>query len=521
MTDAHKPLIAIIDDEEASCYALGYILKRNGYRVAEASTWADARAVIAGKPDLVILDVQLPDANGFEICRDLKNEPETQSIPILMTSASFVKSHDRAHGLNSGADGYLTTPIDPLELIATVRALLRIREAEEKLREAYEKAEAANAAKTAFLANMSHEIRTPMNVIMGIGEILARTELTDRQKECINTLQISARSLLDLISDVLDVARIENRKVDLEIVAFDVRKLMDSVMSMMAIKAGERKIGLAFDDDHLQGTYYTGDPTRLQQIVVNLVSNAVKFTAEGTVTVTIADDQPSAKGEPQVTIKVIDTGIGIAEEKLDVIFDKFTQGDISTTRKYGGTGLGLAISKSLAEKMGGAIAVSSVPGEGSVFTLSIPLKPADGADVRTEAVVDGKALKLKSAPKKKVLVVEDYPANILITTTFLEDLGYNYDTALNGHEALDKLNQGHYDAILMDIQMQGMDGYEAARRIRQKEDGKGRVPIIAMTAHALAGEAQKCQQAGMDDYISKPYRFSDLQNKLSQYIKSA
>jgi signal transduction histidine kinase len=521
MPGTNSPVILIIDDEEANRYAVGHILKRNGYQVTEADSWKNGAVHVAEKPGLIVLDVQLPDANGFEICRELKADPATQSIPVLMTSAAFVKSRDKAQGLDSGAEGYLTTPIDPLELVATVRALLRIREAEEKLRVAYQKAEAANAAKMAFLANISHEIRTPMNVIMGVAEILERTSLTHQQKECVSTLQISARSLLELINDVLDSAKLENESVELESMPFDLNQLMERIMAMMDVRAEEKKLSLTLDAGGLEHRYYRGDPLRLQQIIVNLVSNAIKFTSQGSVAIKVSDRPGGDAKTRDVTVVVSDTGIGIPADKLETIFEKFTQGDISTTRKYGGSGLGLSISRSLAEKMKGVIGVSSAPRQGSVFTLTIPLRQEQVANVAPGLVAEGRKSDSEEAAKGRILVVEDYEANILVTTTFLDDMGYSYDTALNGNEALKKFDSARYDGILMDIQMQGMDGYQATRLIREREKAQNlpAVPIIALTAHAMSGEAQKCLEAGMDDYISKPYRFADLQAKLKNRIK--
>ncbi len=765
--------ILIIDDTEANRYVVARILKNAGYGVTEAATCHEGAQVVRIQPDLIILDVQLPDGNGYAFCRNLKSNADTSHIPVLMTSASFVGSKDKAHGLDSGADGYLTTPVDALELLATIKALLRVREMEEKLRksqeifqtmadsmpamvwmsgtdkvryyfnnawlayrgrtleqeasngwaegihpddfqkrldtydacfderksfeivyrlrrhdgeyrwilargephygldgsfkgytgacidihdkllaekklqeseerfdlavqgmsdgvwdwnieegtmyfsaryksmvgytdqefpntleaafsrihpddkvkvrnsideavagkvmcyknifrmrhkngfwrwilsrgvplrdtkgkvmrmvgghtditeqketeqalrDAYKKAEIANNAKTEFLANMSHEIRTPMNAIIGLSNIMMSTPLDERQKKFITTLQLSAESLLTLINDMLDISKIEDNMIELERIPFSLSEVLEKVMSMMLVKANEKQLFLRLEYTNKRHDNFLGDPHRLQQIILNLVGNAIKFTNIGGITITVDEKPDVAPGSSKITIRVSDTGIGIPKEKHYSIFEKFTQGDSSITRKYGGTGLGLSISKALIARMEGNIHLASEPGKGAVFTINVPLmRVGEGHSKSVSSATPVQQAEPQGRNKKRILLVEDYPANILIASIVLDEAGYDYEVVTNGLEAIEKIQTSYFDAVIMDIQMQGIDGYETTQQIREWERKEKRLPlfIMAMTAHALRGDREKCLQAGMNDYISKPFNPVDLKNKLS------
>ena len=510
--------ILIIDDTETNRYAFSRLLTKAGYETLQAGTLKDGKALLDSQAiDLVMLDVNLPDGMGFDMCVQIKSRPEHASLPVLMTSALFIEGRDRAQGLECGADGYLTTPIDALELIATVRSLLRVREAEHKLKDALDKAEKANNAKSEFLANMSHEIRTPMNAITGLAALLGRTPLNAQQERFVTTLQQSADSLLALVNDLLDISKIEDNKIELEERSFQPSEVVARVVKMMAQQAHEKHVGLGVHNDGQAGARLIGDPQRIYQVLLNLVSNAVKFTASGGVKIQISH-RPGDEGRVNLEITVTDTGIGIAPENLDQIFDKFVQADSSTTRRYGGTGLGLPIAKSLTERMGGTLTVGSTPGTGSVFTLVLPLMPAaddvvapDHADQGADAAVRG----------GRVLLVEDNAANIVVATALLENLGHEVVIAGNGKDALAMLTDQAFDLILMDVQMDGMDGFETTRCIRHGEAERGarRMPIIAMTAFGMAGDREKCLAAGMDDYLAKPIHIGSFEQLLERYFR--
>ncbi|OYW75459.1 MAG: hypothetical protein B7Z26_11035, partial [Asticcacaulis sp. 32-58-5] len=350
--------------------------------------------------------------------------------------------------------------------------------------------------------------------IIGIGHILARSpSLSEKQSICVKTLQSSSESLLALINDLLDLAKLESENIWLENIPFDLRELVTEILAMLRVTATEKKIALAFNYDKKLEGKFIGDPHRLKQIVLNLIGNAVKFTERGGVTISVQEESKVANLE-HIVIRIADTGIGIPTDQLESIFNKFSQGENSTSRKYWGSGLGLAISKTLAELMGGDIAVESCPGIGSEFILRLPLV-RDQANLtkrlgqmfllplRNSVAPEAGVLSL-AAPR--VLIVEDYRPNLLVATSYMEMLGYHFDTAQNGVEAIEKVKSSNYDAVLMDVQMPGMDGLSATRAIRawESQENLKRTPIIGITAYALTGDREKCLEAGMDDYLSKP-----------------
>jgi len=362
---------------------------------------------------------------------------------------------------------------------------------------------------------MSHEIRTPMNAVVGLAHILSNSSpLTQKQRECLATLQTSADTLLSLINDLLDIAKIEAATMELEAIPFDLGQLAQEVASMVEMRAQEKKLQWRTDIGAVRGRMFIGDPKRLQQVMLNLCSNAVKFTEVGGVSLAVR-----CEGDGQacrIAIAVTDTGIGISHDKKESIFQKFVQADSSIGRRYGGTGLGLAITRQLVELMGGEIDVESAPGEGSCFTVRLTMAEAAGVPLPVAVAEPPVETPVRSV-RGKVLLVEDYAPNVLVATTFLDMFGYAYEVANNGVEALERVRGEAYHAVLMDVQMHEMDGLETTRRIRRMEQEEGRAPlhIIGMTAHALAGDRERCIEAGMDDYLTKPFDPDMLERKLA------
>ena len=537
--------VLVVDDDAGLQNTLCDILDMTGIdatgvgSASEATQWCEVHT-----PDLVVLDQRLPDASGLQLAALLKaNSP---LLPVVLLTGYV--STDTAIAAVGLVDDYLTKPVPPDELIKVVQTRLeqhRLRVANQqlvtKLREtnntlertvqertrelkaARDQAMEASRLKSQFLANMSHEIRTPMNGVLGAGNLLAATDLTDEQRAYVDILSSSGQALLTIINDVLDLSKIEAGRLELEPSTFTLLDPFTEVVNLLAPQASAKNVRLSLNADADLPLIVVGDAGRLRQVVTNLVGNAVKFTNVGHVLVDVSAESRSS-GDIMLRCAVSDSGIGIAEQDIARLFAEFSQLDTSNARRFGGTGLGLAISDRLVRLMNGEIGCTPNLGGGSTFWFTAPFALArPDSPARNDVAVAPTATPRGTAPASApaILIVEDNETNALILTHMLKLLGYRSDTVSNGADALEAAARETYSTILMDCQMPVMDGFTTTRRLRSRFAGDPRIPIVAITATATTEDQERCLAAGMDDYLPKPIIMDRLGAVLTRWAPLA
>ncbi|HEX5130713.1 MAG TPA: response regulator, partial [Usitatibacter sp.] len=473
-------------------YVKSRILRAAGYEVVEAETGTQAlEAVRKLRPALVLLDVQLPDMNGRQVCAQIRANPETANIVVLQVSASHVASSDRIASLDAGADGYIVEPVAPDELIANVRALLRIREAESARQLALEQLREADRRKDEFLAMLAHELRNPLAPIRNAVEILKSDDPHARER-ARTLVGRQVEHLARLVDDLLEVSRITQRKVVLQPRVVRLADVVESAVETVRGAIGDRRHDLVVDLDD-GDTWIEADPVRLAQVIGNLLNNAVKFTPEGG-RVALS----SRTGPESIEIAVEDNGVGIGGELLPKVFDLFVQADRSLERSQGGLGIGLSLVRGLVEMHGGEVrAESAGPGQGSRFTIFLPLslrRPPPAAAAEPAAAI---------AERHRILVVEDNPDSAEAMQMLLETMGHDVKVVGDGQSALEVAVLLQPDVILLDIGLPGMDGYELAQRLRAASQTRA-AHIIAVSGYGQEKDRERSLSVGFDVHLVKP-----------------
>ncbi len=515
MPDKEQSTILVVDDREENRYVTWRILSRAGYKILEAATGKEALQLAAEKlPDLIVLDVHLPDMDGFEVCRVIKTTTATSTIPVLHLSASFVNAENRVYGLDCGADGYLTQPVQADEIVATVRALLRAHHAEEELRrtnerlaaqaEALERANQqlaeADMRKDDFLAMLAHELRNPLAPIRFAVELLdmAGAASPEQLRKQCEVIQRQVSHMSHLLDDLLDVSRVTRGKIHLHKETVDLRTIVEQAIEGIRMQVQDREQTLKYQRP-AEPIHVHGDPTRLEQIVRNLLDNAHKYTESGgtiSVTVSVLNED----GTPQAEVRVADTGAGINPAILPYIFEPFVQAEQSLARTQGGLGIGLAMVKNLILMHGGSVdAKSSGQGRGSEFIVTLPLaEPAK--PVEPKRIIPQSN---QEAGSQRVLVVDDNIDSASSLSELLELWGHDVRTCHDGTSALVMAREWQPNFILLDIGLPGMDGYEVARQLRLDEKTNGAV-LVALTGYGAEEDRRRAQSAGFNEHLTKP-----------------
>lgn len=529
-----KTKILIVDDYKENIEALSQLIFADDVEVHSAMN-ADHALELITQHDfgLALLDVQMPVVSGFDLAKIIRGVKKFRSLPIIFVTAHQQDSAFVFEGYLSGAVDLLFKPLDPNMVRAKVRIFVELAQQRQLLQTHLRElerlrleAEAANIAKSQFLANMSHEIRTPLAAVMGFAELIVRgTSTIEESDECIEAVRRNGKLLLRLIDDILDLSKIEANRLELEQTDFNLAEVLYDIQSTLSFRAQERGIELKFNMSSEKPSRYNADPTRIKQVLLNIIGNGIKFTSAGTVRVDVnieSEGHDSLKHgtHDRLSVRVIDQGVGLTSEQAERLFQPFGQADPSTRRHFGGSGLGLVISRQIARAMGGNIRlITSKAGVGSTFEIQLQLERSSAAVVEDVSSIARRTVGRDDEDHftltgTRILAVDDSPDNLTLISMFLRDSGAELHYAESGNKAIGEVKAKDFDIILMDVQMPGMDGHQATEEIRRLGFKK---PIIALTAHAIRSEHDKCRQAGCNSVLTKPITRANLLKGLFEY----
>ena len=502
------PLIVVVNDTPSARYLLSRILRAAGWRVEEAETGLDGLRMVRDlSPDVVVLDVKLPDVLGYEICRRIKSDPATANTTVIQTSATFVTSEGKARGLDSGADAYLAQPFESVELIALVKSLLRLRRSETQALQRAEALGVADKRKDEFLAMLAHELRNPLSAVLVASSLLEEGGTAEELSAIGRTIRRQTRHLARLVDDLLDVARVTSGKIQINTRAIDLGQLVDHVVTSQRATLAKQglEIELSLPNEEL---FVEADATRIEQVVLNLLSNAAKYSEKGgRVEVAL---QVGAGDEPLVRLSVRDHGVGLAAESVPALWDLFFQVDGSLARSKSGLGIGLTMVKRIVEMHGGEVgAASEGLGKGAEFWFELPRVAARTVD--PESDTRGRSQKRKL----DILLVDDNVDSCELCAIAFRRAGHTATTAHDGQDGLDAAHAGTFDIAVVDIGLPTVDGYEVARRLRS-ELGARCPYLIALTGYGRVEDRARALEAGFDEHLVKPVDIDRIIQLLSE-----
>lgn len=517
-----KAKVLIVDDRIENILALERIIRRLDVDIYKTQKGSDAISLLLSNDfAIVLLDVNMPDIDGFQVAEIIRRNEELRHVPIVFITGEDKDNPYLFKGYELGAVDILFKPVIPEILLSKIKVFIDVYTERKAIEKQKEIAETDALTKSNFLANMSHEIRNPMNSIIGMGDALLDTDLTEQQRKYVESFQRACEHLLYIINDILDYSKIESGEILIENKSFNVFELIESIIMMLSFEAEGKGLKLTSKIDQSIPRVLHGDPHRIQQVIINFMTNAIKFTPKGKVSLIVEKKQDGSNDDTENMLELVfaveDTGIGIQEQNLQKIFERFKQESSSTEIEFGGTGLGLSISKELVDLMGGELSVSSEVGKGTRFDFCIPLEIAENQNV--EYIFKNKkrnkpiprSNEINTDSKMNLLLVDDSSENRDLIKIYLKDMELNIVEAFSGHKALEKFRKSHFDIILIDVEMPDLDGVETMKLIREFEKKEGRAPsyAVALSAHKDNDRIRKMMKF-CDLQLTKPIRKKDM-----------